>query len=243
MGTKWIIPAAALLLGACSHTGTQPAAVHPLLKDGAQVGFMGMGTGLTFEVTDRHNATSFARENAAFRVADESEETFVHSLHEDFPKQQTILRAGGVSLELKLGELIHSGAPEGRNGYRTGSRYRIRSAGRTLCEAESILSSEADIDAKVYGFTGPESKSFLVMEVRLGAGPRFVLFTSTGSEWSVRYVEVPVRCTPSASPMAWQLPNILGIRDGRVLLKADGVTYAYPFTSLTEVPTLEFGLG
>jgi hypothetical protein len=190
------------------------------------------------------NAEIFRRLNAAFRVDAVNPDSFSKVTRTTVQRRQTLMRAAGLRLELSLGKSFHS-APEGTNGYRTSSRYFLKtSAGKILAEAESVLDADKEfqVDYSLSVFFDTDERTFLIMEKRHGAGPRYILFSGDISV-GVRYVEVPLRVKASLSPMSHSVPNILGIRGGSVFVHEDGQAYAFPISGLKEVTSREFSLG
>jgi hypothetical protein len=221
-----LLPFAALLLAACSHTTYQPPVTGP---------------GRDLDAENARNAGDFAREHATFRVAGEIPGDFPRKEFHTFQKHQTLTSGHGVTLSLSLGAIR-----SGEQGNRTASRYRLRSAtGKILALAESILDSGMNEDSYpgVELFSDPESGDFLIAESRAATGTRCILFTRSAGAWPVRYVEVPIREEASFSPMHFSRPAIIGLRGGKVYLQTDGATYAIPFDQLKEVTSLGFGIG
>lgn len=210
------------------------------MPDGRVVPFMSV------EEANQQNAEIFRRENAAFLTPAVSAGDFARTTRAGLQRRQTLMHTAGLQLELNLGKETHT-APEGTNGHRTFSRYILKTAaGRILAEAESILAAGLDyeVDPGVSVFSDPAERTLLTMEYRTGSPPRYIIFTAqTEAAGAVRYVEIPLRVEASVSPMHFSLPNILGIRDGKVYLHEDGQTYAFPLSSLKEVTSLEFSIG
>jgi hypothetical protein len=246
------LPVLACVLAGCGHTPLANKRCWPGPDD--QVGFVpplvrtsdGETVPLTLDDTNRCNAEIFRQRNVAFVVPAESAGPFEKTVtRTKFPRRQTLLRTAGLELELKLGKDIP--APENSGIWRTTSRYTLKNAaGRMLVEAES-LQAMADYDDPAAGisvFPDAAARTLLIMEHRHGSLPRYILFTaSAGDAATVRCVEVPLREEADYSLMHLALPNILGIRDGKVFLREDGATYAFPLDGLEEVTKLEFSIG
>ena len=200
---------------------------------------------MSLEEANRHNAEIFQRQNAAFMVPMFSAGTFDKVTRTKFQGQQTLLRTAGLELELKLGK--DTPATSGKNGWRTFSRYVLKtSTGRKLAEAESLLSnyegSEGNLGVSV--FSDAAKRTVVIMEHRYGTGPRYILFNApTETAGTVRCVDVPLRVEADLSPMHLSLPNILGIREGNIFLQEDGAIFVFPLNRLKEVTQLEFTLG
>jgi hypothetical protein len=248
---KWpCLPLLACALAGCGHTLPADKPGWPGPDD--QVGFVpplvrtsdGETVPLNLDDTNRRNAEIFRRQNAAFVVPPESAGPFdkVATLTK-FQRRHTLLRAAGLELGLQLGKLVETS----RAGvWRTTSRYVLSTtAGRKLAEAESLLTGDDGLsDSGVSVFPDVAAKMVLFMEHRHGAPPRYiVLDAKSRTEAAVHYVEVPLREQASFSPMHFSLPNILGIRDGKVFLREDGQTYAFPIGGLKEGTSLQFPIG
>lgn len=208
--------------------------------DGRQMPFMSV------EEANHQNAEIFRKENAAFRVPSNGAGDFARTTLTVLQRRQTLVRTAGLQLELNLGTETHT-APESTNGYRTSSRYILKSAaGRKFAEAESILAADKgyEVSSGVSIFSDPVERTLLLMEHRQCSMPRYIVFTAQPETvGTVRYVEIPLRVEASYSPMHLSLPSILGIRDGKVYVREDGQVYAFPLSSLKEVTSLEFTVG
>lgn len=243
---KLLIALAALLPAACSHVSQQaPGRPAPAVseqpitfpipsftdREGNQI------KGPSLQEADRHNADLFRRQNAAWLVpADGPMDIEPVAVRDKFSHRQTVVKLGRLRLDLSLGEEY------GLNSRtRTHSRYLLRStSGRTLAEAESILSSGMDegIGPRVEAYADADHPSVLVIESRDGSETSCLLFTAGPgtNQWSARRVEIPIRERPFLSPMDFSRPSVVCVRDGKIYFDADGALYAIPFEALKEVP-------
>jgi len=243
---RLILPFAALLPVACSHLSQQaPGRPGPAVseqpitflipsftdREGNQI------KGPSLQEADRHNADLFRRQNAAWLVPDDGPMDIAPvAVRDKFSHRQTVVKLGRLRLDLSLGEEY------GLNSRtRTHSRYKLKSqTGATLAQAESILPAVMDegLSPRVEVYADADYSSVLVIESRDGSETSCLLFTAGPgtNKWSARRVEIPIRETPSPSPMDFSRPSVVCVRDGKIYIDADGALYAIPFEALKEVP-------
>lgn len=185
---------------------------------------------------------AYERENAAFRTTQEETPPFAEFKTSGvFMRRQEL--GDGFRLVFKPGHLQEFQTPGGRY-FRTTSRYQLMKGSKVLCEAESTLNNDDDLEAasccRVVWHAG--SRSVLIEEEHDWSTTREIVFFPTDQEgtpgWSAKVIEMPLR---NGGPGTYRGEgNLLGMANGKVFIRVDGVIYAFPIRDVPAVPSLNF---
>ncbi len=154
----------------------------------------------------------------------------------------SLMKAGGLRLELLLGDRWSQKGPDQYEYLRTESRYRVLdSKGDLLASGESVMSTrdlgEEGIPEFIRVFWDASSGGFLVEEEHnWSTGRCLALFPDAASgKWTVKHFQLPrpKRIMPGGSR-----PECAGFQEGKVYFNFEGATLAVPIDLL---PGIELG--
>jgi hypothetical protein len=196
------------------------------------------------EDMDEMSSQEFREEYARFIV--EMAPSSIKVETRKLASRTSLMKAGGLRLELLLGDRWSQKGPDQYEYLRTESRYRVLDgAGRLLASGESVISTadlgEEGIPEYIRVFWDATSGGFLVEEEHnWSTGRCLALFPDAASgKWTVKHFQLPrpKRILPGGSR-----PECVGFQEGKVYFTFEGVTLAVPIESLPETG-LGFSIG